>query len=332
MSHYHHLSIGEREKLHECRIQKKSIGETARILGRSKSTIWRELKRNGYRAGEMAYSPSKATQGYQKRRKRSRRPKILSQAENRQIVLRLFVENQWSPEQIANRMKLEGGLSISPTTIYRAIHSGLLEPPGTYRNRGCSFPLERQLRHKNHKRRQQENRGKLRIPNHISERPVSATNRSRFGHFEADTLLGKRESDFLVALVDRKARYVLLRKCECLNSDEVSNAVIEMLRPFADRLRSITPDRGREFKAHQKISEALNTPLYYPDPHAPWQRPTVENLNGLLREYFPKGGSLCGVPDEQVALVQQKLNLRPRKCLGWKTPFEVFFHQSLHLT
>lgn len=332
MSHYHHLSIMEREKLHECRIMRKTISETARILGRSKSSISRELKRNGYRAGEIYYSPHKASLAYQKRRKNSRRPKILSKPENKDLVLRLFVENQWSPEQIANRLRYEGNLALSYGTIYRAIHAGILEPPGTYRNHGKRFPLERLLRHRKHRRGQVENRGKLQEPNHINERPLSAANRSRFGHFEADTLQGKCGSDFLVALVDRKGRYLLLKKCRELTSETVSEAMIEMLRPFSDRLKSITPDRGKEFRYHQRVSDALGTKLYYPDPHAPWQRPTVENTNGLLREYFPKGGSMHCISDDFVASVQDKLNFRPRKCLGWKTPYEVFFRKALHLT
>lgn len=331
MSHYHHLSIEEREKLHECRILKKSISETARILGRSKSSISRELKRNGYRPGEPWYSPRKATIGYNTRRKASRRAKLLSQPENKELVLRLFLERQWSPEQISNRLKYEGGLSVSYGTIYRALHCGLMEPPGTYPNRWGNYPLERKLRHKNHSRGKTENRGKLKIPNHIDERPVSAANRSRLGHFEADTLLGKRASDFMVVLVDRKARYLLIRKCRAFTSDAVADALIGMLTPYANQLRSITPDRGREFKKHTLISGALGTKLYYPDPASPWARPTVENTNGLLREYFPKGTSMEHLSPQDVALVQVKLNLRPRKCLNWKTPYEVFFKKSLHL-
>lgn len=332
MSHYKHLSILEREKLHECRAQKKNLSEIARELERSKSTISRELKRNGYPVSGESYSPSNATENYRRRRKNGGRKKMLLDVNNQQVVLRLFVEKHWSPEQIAHRLKLEGKLSISYATIYRAIHSGIMEPPGTYRNHGHSFPLERRLRHKNHKYRKVETRGKRNVPNRIEDRPVSANNRTRFGHFEADTVHGKKSSDFLVTLVDRRARFLLMKKCSEFDSDVVSSVVVELLKPYKKRLRSITPDRGVEFAGHEVISDELETKLYFANPSSPWERGTNENTNGLIREFFPKKVSMNTLTDEQVSAVQDLINFRPRKCLNWKSPAEVFFHKSLRLT
>jgi IS30 family transposase len=332
MSHYHHLSIEEREKIHECRIRKKSISETARLLGRSKATVSRELKRNGYKVLETAYSPSKAMCNYHRRRRKSRRCRILGDCEKKAIILELFVQRKWSPEQIANRLQYEKVFQISYPTIYRALHTGILEPERTYRNNGNSYPLERKLRHKNHKRRPEKKKDVLKIEHRIEQRPLSATNRSRFGHFEVDTLLGKRSSDYLVVLVDRKGRYLLMKKCGKFSRDTVTQAVIELLQSYRKRLHSLTPDRGIEFSGHKTISAALDgVNIYFTNPASPWEKPSVENTNGLLREYFPKGTSLSEFSDEDILQIQTQLNLRPRKCLGWKSPFEVFHKKSLRL-
>lgn len=330
MSHYHHLSMEERESLHEYLAQGMSISEAARRLGRSKSTVSRELKRNGYKTYSR-YRPSKAMENYHKRRKRSRRHAILDDQEKAKTVLHLFADLQWSPEQISNRLKYEGGFAISYPTIYRAIHSGKMEVC-KHRHNGHSFPLELKLRHRNRKRPKRPSHEGVKITNHISDRPKSSTNRSRFGHWEADVVLGKRRSSYLITLVDRKSRYLLVQKRETNNSQTVAEAMIAMLTPFSNRLRSITPDRGSVFAKHELVTQQLGVPFYFPDPYSPWQRGTNENTNGLLREYFPRWTSMDEHSDEYVRYIQDTLNMRPRKCLNWKSPYEVFFHTSLHLT
>lgn len=235
------------------------------------------------------------------------------------------LKNQWSPEQLSHRLKYENStLSISYNTIYRAIHQGWFDVD--------KRKASRKLRHKGkarHARHHLEKRGKIVISHTLAERPRSAQNRSRFGHWEADTVLGKTGGACLVTLTERKSRFELVQKVAKKQSAFVAEAIIRLLSH--QKLRSITPDRGKEFAKHRLVTQALGVAFYFPEPHQPWQRGTNENTNGLLREYFPKQQDINQWNDEYIQSVVDKLNLRPRKCLGWKTPYEVYFKKSLHL-
>ena len=166
---------------------------------------------------------------------------------------------------------------------------------------------------------------------HRSERPAGAVHRSRRGHFEADTVEGKKGRACLVTLVDRKSRYLLGGKAVRKQAYAVNAVMIEKLK--GQHLHSITPDRGKEFAKHAEVTRALDgVKFYFPKPHQPWQRGTNENTNGLLREYFPKGKDITDIPEEYIQKKIDELNLRPRKCLGYRTPYEVYFSKTLHLT
>jgi IS30 family transposase len=335
MSHYHHLSIDEREKILVQRAAGKSLGVIARGVGRSVSTISRELKRNGRSAQD--YSAIEAEEKYRKRREKCRRGKLLSDAGVRETVKRLFLEQQWSPEQIANRLALEkSAFTISYSTIYRAIYAGVFDTPEQRCSRGNRGAIRR-LRHRGKPRRRKgtvESRGKIVISNRIQERPKEADSRQMIGHWEADTVAGKMGSACLVTITDRCSRYLLAGKAAKKSSALVAGKMIELLSAVPEeKRRTITPDRGKEFATHGSVSKAMNgLPFYFPDPHAPWQRGTNENTNGLLREYFPKSFDIALSPDSDIAGFIDKLNFRPRKCLGWKSPHEVFFNQALHFT
>ena len=147
-------------------------------------------------------------------------------------------------------------------------------------------------------------------------------------------MAGKRGGAHLLTQVDRKARYLLAVKVSDNTSETVSKAMIEQLRQLPkEKVRSITPDRGHEFSDHAAVTATVHqVPFYFADPYSPWQRGTNENTNGLLRQYFPKYTSLDSVTPEELAVVVKKINLRPRKCLGWLSPYEVFFDTVLHLT
>ena len=332
MSHYTHLSTKERESLLFMLGEGKRIREIARVLNRSASTISRELKRN---RTENEYSPSKADKKYQIRRKRCCPKKILSEPTSRSIVRRLFLEEQWSPEQIANRLKKENSsVHVSYSTIYRAIYARMLDEKRlSHGNRG----IIRKLRHHGktrHKKGTEETRGKLKISNPIEARPEAANSRSELGHWEADTVLGKTGSSCMITLTDRKSRFLLLKKISKKNSVLVRDGIIELLQQLpSDKTASVTPDRGKEFSRHSEITEAMDgLPFYFPKPHAPWQRGTNENTNGLIREYCPKSVDLETFDDSYFSTFTAKLNRRPRKCLDWKSPYEVFFGVVLHLT
>lgn len=335
MSHYKHLTIEERESLYLRKNQGESIRAIARELGRSPSTISRELRRN--KTSHRPYSPSAAQRRYEKSKKLCGRKPILSNEVHRNLIRSLLGNRQWSPEQIENRLALEGSsLQLSYATIYRALQNGLLDGKSLWHVRKCdrySFHLRRKgkPRKKNGKKNQQ---GSVHVVYTIAQRPASANERTELGHWESDTVAGKRGGARLLTHVDRKSRYLLATKVPDNTSETVCKAMIEIFRRMPkDKVLSITPDRGHEFSDHAQVTAALQqVPFYFADPYSPWQRGTNENTNGLLRQYFPKYTSLDAVTQDELFSVVDKLNHRPRKCLGWLSPYEVFFNTVLHLT
>jgi IS30 family transposase len=152
--------------------------------------------------------------------------------------------------------------------------------------------------------------------------------RKRLGDWEADTVLGQKNSYALVTLVERKSRFTLVQKIKRRTAAATKAAIVNLLRPYPRRTLTITCDNGKEFAAHQELAAALDTEVYFAHPYASWERGTNENTNGLLRQYFPKGSDFSKITPEQVQLAQQRLNTRPRKCLAVRTPEMVFFNLS----
>ncbi len=335
--HYKHLSIAERESLLLCLGEGKNVTEIARELGRSKATISRELKRNSIGSSKREkkkkeYRPSRAQSRYERRRRNCCPKKKLSNEELYEKVKSLFLKEQWSPEQIAGRMKKEGTFLISTNTIYRAIYAGMFDEPGYSRSRKGA---KRYLRHKGKPRKgekSKDGRGKMKISHELSERPKEANNRERIGDWEEDTVIGKPGGPCLVTSVDRKSRYIVGGKAENKRASNVTPVMIKA--HLGVPVHTITPDRGVEFSHHPQVTAALGAEFYFPPPHHPWERGTNENTNGLLREYFPKSTDFSVIEEQEVQAVFLKLNLRPRKCLDFRTPFEVFhsFSLLLHLT
>lgn len=317
---YGHLTINERESILVMREKGMGINEIARNLARSKSTISRELKRNSRpRAG---YSAAFAEELYRKRRERCHRRSVLSDDEKRAKVTELL-ERYWSPEQIHERLKMENGiLQLGTSTIYRAIHSKLLEGQ-------VKLFLRTKPYHKKHRGKV----GRITISHNIRERPPEANQRAELGHWESDTLRGKATGGCLATHVDRKSRYLIAAKIPNKSTDAYISATIQLFRQLPKgKVRTFTVDNGKEFANHAEITSVLNAQVYFCDPSAPGQKGTNENTNGLLRQFFPKLKSFERVSQTDVDRVVLLLNLRPRKCLGWKTPFEVFSSLSLHLT
>ena len=220
---------------------------------------------------------------------------------------------------------------VSATLQYRGIYNGLFDTKAEKKSNGNKGAI-RKLRHRGksrHTKAYLEKRGKIQISNKISDRPEAAENRERLGDWEIDTVCGKPGKSCLVTIVDRKSRFTIIRKIARKNSNFVTATLIGALKDLP--LETITPDRGKEFSKHSNVTKALGVEFYFPLPHHPWQRGTNENTNGLIREYFPKGIDITNVPYEVVQLVEDKLNTRPRKCLGFKTPFEIFYNKLLHL-
>lgn len=328
MCHYNHLTLIEREKIMYFHAQKYSVSAIARELHRSKSTISRELRRN---ADDGFYQPASAQHRYTQRRARCHPHRRLDDPKLRSYVRDKFLNQQWSPEEISGRLALEHHkVIISDNTIYRAIYAGLFDDP--HRSHGNRSVI-RKLRHhgkSRHKKGRTETRGKIRISNDISKRPAGAENRSRRGHWEGDTVAGKVGRACIVTLVDRKTRYLVGGKAAGKCAADVNAVMIAAWQ--GQPVRSITPDRGKEFAKHAEVTEALDgVKFYFPQPHQPWARGTNENTNGLLREYFPKGQDISDIPEEYIQEMFDKLNYRPRKCLGYKTPYEAYYSKTLHL-
>ena len=330
MSHYKHITPEEREKILILHSKELSITAIANSIGRNKSTVSRELSRNTV---DGNYSAVSAQAAYEQRRKSCRLKKKLSDPLIFNTVRDKFLDHQWSPEQISERIKLEGAsFSISYTTIYRGIYAGLFDTAEERRSHG-NQGARRKLRHRGktrHTKGHKETRGKIVVSNDLSERPAEANDRSRIGDWEGDTVAGKASGPCLVTLADRMSRFLISRKAAKKNSMHVRDIMIQCLE--GQPLHSITPDRGKEFARHAEVTDALNNvQFYFPQPHQPWQRGTNENTNGLLREYFPKGSDLSKYSDEQIQNKVDELNKRPRKCLGYRTPYEVYYSTTLHL-
>lgn len=337
MSHYQHLSIEEREKLYLMRGQGLPLRRIAGELGRSPSTISRELSRNMLKY--HPYSPSRAQKNYEKRRALCGRKHILYSPEKRERVRRLIQEAHWSPEEISNRLRIEGDpLQLSYGAIYRAIHCGLFDAnkraADRSRKKSFAYHLRRKGKKKHGKGETNKQGQHYRTASRIADRPAAANARSELGHFEADTVLGKQSGARLLSMVDRMSRYTLAAKIPGESPKATGDAMIALLTQLPpDKVKSITPDCGSEFALYRDVSAAIgNVPFYFADPHSPWQRGTNENTNGLIREYLPKATDMTPVPVHDIDEFIRLLNLRPRKCLNWRSPLEIFFSCLLHLT
>ena len=228
MDHYHHLSISERESILFMRGVGKGIREIAAALGRAASTISRELKRN---KTKTEYSPSQVEKKYRVKRKRCCPRKVLADSAAKALVRRLFLEEQWAPKQISNRLKAEkNAVQVSFATIYRAIYARMFDERKLSHSK-CG--VVRKLRHRSktrHKKGTEETRGKLKISNPIEERPAEANERSELGHWEVDTVAGKTGSSCLITLADRKSCFLLLKKIPKKNSIYVRDGIVELLQ------------------------------------------------------------------------------------------------------
>lgn len=332
MGRYRHLSIEEREEIMCLRREGAGVREIARRIGRDKSTVSRELRRNACCAGTPRpyYRASTAQRRYEERRLRCRRPRLLGDPALRSLVRRKILEDRWSPEQVAGRIALEsGGRAVSAATIYREINGRRLDTPEM---RGMRRGMRGRLRHRGkrrHRRGEEERRGKIRVSHELAERPGAADRRERVGDWEGDTVVGSGSGPCLVTLVDRRSGY--LRGGRAAAHTKAAVADVEVAALSGVPALTVTPDRGTEFADWPRVTRETGAEFYFCAAHHPWEKGMVENTNGLVREYFPKGTDFSSVADEEVARVYDAINRRPRKRLGWCTPWEVFHGEALHL-
>ena len=288
--------------------------ETAEKIGVNPSTISRELSRN---KGARGYRPKQANEKALDRRKNA--PKALRLTENLKDQGVKFLHLEWSPEQIAGHLKSEGGEWVSHETIYQFI----LEEK---KNDGT---LYKQLRHSGKKRKKRyggsDRRGEIKDRVSIDKRPKSIEKRDRIGDWEIDLIIGKNHKGAVVTIVDRLSLMTFIAKVESKHSKPVTAATISLLKPYKKQgTHTVTADNGKEFAGHKEISKALDLDFYFAHPYSSWERGTNENTNGLIRQYLPKGTAFESVNDETCQFIMERLNNRPRKCLGYRTPKQVF--------
>ena len=311
--HYNHLTQEERYQIYELQTMKHSLSGIARTLKREVSTITREIKRN---KGERGYRPQQAHAFAKERAKRrANGPRVSQDAWS---AAKLWLREKWSPEQIAGRFKLLQIGRISHETIYQRLLQDKKSGGNLYKNLRCQK--------KRHKRygSGREKRGQIIGRVSISERPKIVDQKVRLSDWEGDTIIGAAHKQAIVSVVERCTQYVLLKKVERKTSVAVKDSLIEIMEPYKNAAHTLTLDNGKEFADHAKIAKNLGVAVYFADPYSSWQRGLNEQINGLARQYFPKKKNFSTITQQEVCYVAQKLNTRPRKLLGYKTPQEAF--------
>lgn len=312
---YQQITSEERYIISALRKQGLNQSGIAQHLGRHRSSICREFQRNCCNDGD--YRPSKASSRTRTRRSRSRRNRRFRGRDFRLVVK--LLKQQWSPEQIAGDLRSSGQLSISHETIYRYIWRDRIEGGVLYRELRCA----RKQRRKRY--RSYDSRGKLPGKRHISERPAAATRRSRRGHWEIDTVIGAGSRHCIVTLVERRTGYVLIGKLRARTKEELNARTVRLIARHSQWFKTITADNGTEFHAYKEIERRTGVTFYFATPHHSWERGSNENANGLIRQYIPKRTSMTRLTQHQCNVIARKLNTRPRKRLGYKTPEECFY-------
>jgi len=313
----HHVTSEERDRIAHLRSRGANQKEIAAALGRAPSTISRELERNC--AGDEYY----ATQAQRAAERRRRERPLARKMDDPTIheFVRDGLAHEWSPEQITGRLEQQypdkPGRRVSAQTIYAWIEQD------EDREHWQSFLRRRGKRP--YRRKSAESAGGARI----ADRPEVIEQRLRLGDFEGDTVLGPPGTGGLATLVDRKSRFTIVLKVRSKHADHVHQRLKDRLKELdEERRRSITFDNGTEFARCDRLEKHLGIKLYYADPGCPYQRGSNENTNGLIRQYFPKGTDFRDISHHEVRRVEKLLNDRPRACLGFRTPAEVFFEKS----
>ena len=312
---YTHLTQAERYQIAILNEAGHEQSEIARVMNRHPSTIGRELRRNRGQRGYRAKQAHEFTQA--RMRACVNGPRISEQTW-------AFVDERlgelWSPEQICGRLRQRGLPSASHEAIYQRI----------YADRRNGGTLHRALRCQKARRKRyggRERRGS--IPNQVSieQRPAIVNRRRRFGDWEGDLVIGAGQQQALVTLNERKSRYSLIAQVPCKTAQAVSDTMISLLTPFAACVHTLTTDNGKEFAQHERIAGTLDAQFFFAHPYASWERGANENMNGLIRQFFPKKMRFQSITCKDIELAMHRLNHRPRKCLGFKTPHEVFLKQ-----
>jgi transposase, IS30 family len=313
--HPRYLSLPERTTIADLRRGHHTVREIAEVIGRSPATVSRELRRNADHTGR--YLPLTADRLAAQRVGRPRPRRLLVDHELRAVVMELLDE-RWSPEQIAHELRIrfpdQQARQLSAETLYQAIYDP--DVPVTR-------PAKRRRRRRRRRVQGLERRGRLSGMTMIGDRPREVADRVQAGHWEGDCIMGSGNRSAIGTLVERRTRFLILihvtsgrPTAEALRAG--ITAALGQLPP--DLRRTLTWDQGKELAMHRKITEQIGTRVFFCDAHSPWQRGSNENMNGLLRDYFPKRTDLRGITAEELARVAAEVNRRPRKNLDWERP------------
>ncbi len=311
--YYTHLSKKERALIEKMKRDGKSMRFIARRLDRCPSTISREIQRN---RGKRGYRHQQAHQLSNERQQQ--RPRYCVLTDEVKAQTQALLKKDVSPEQIAGRWGRDGIRHISFVTLYRWIRKDQKAGGNLH------LFLRNQNRHYDHGYRRKAY--KQCIPGRvgIEKHPAIVEQRTRLGDWEADTMHGANHQGFLVTLAERTSRLTLIAQVQHKDKVSVAKAISSMLHSIADQVNRFTCDNGREFCDHKKIAEKLNCKTYFATPYRSWERGANENINGLIRKYLPKGMSFRNLSNQIITKIMTRLNNRPRKCLGFETPAEVF--------
>jgi IS30 family transposase len=313
---YVQITAAERYTIGLLRQQGLCPAAIARVLGRHRSTVIREVRRNRT-PRDGSYRPQLADWYARGRRRRSRRNTQFTEAAWTRVEE--LVREDWSPEQIAGWLRRHGILEISHETIYRRI----------WVDKEAGGTLYRHLRGARKQRRKRygayDSRGRLAGKRPITDRPPGAEHRSRFGHWEGDTMLGAGQAGpCVLTLVERKSGFVILGKLTRRAAPFVNRRLSRLISQQPRPVRTLTVDNGTEFHSYAELERQLPTRFYFATPHHSWERGTNENTNGLLRQYLPKRHSMAHLTQHDCNRIARKLNRRPRKRLGYRSPEECY--------
>lgn len=318
MRHYTQLTREQRYQIYILKKTGHKQKDIADVIGVHKSTVSRELRRN---CGGRGYRPKQA-HGKAQNRRIGKVPSRLNSYDWRRVEA--LIKLDWSPEQISDRFFQEKAIRISHEWIYQHIYQDKFLGGDLHTHLRCR--KKRKKRYGSYDRRGQ-------MPNRvfIDERPSIVDKESRIGDWEGDTIIGKNHRGALISMVERKSLFTVIEPVKNRTSCHVRQKLVKRMKDYKNQIHTITFDNGREFAKHEKISSDLNAKIYFAHPYASWERGINENTNGLIRQYFPKTRDLSNLKLIEINNAMERLNNRPRKKLGFKTPFEVFFKRKSNL-
>jgi IS30 family transposase len=318
MRHYTQLTEHQRYQIYALMKAGHNQTETAVVIGVDKSTVSREVRRN---RGLRGYRPKQAQRLMLARRAASH-PVRIPTARWRRVES--WLRQEWSPAQISDWLRLREGVRLSHEWIYQYVLRDRAEGGDLHRHLRCQKQRKQRYGHYQH-------RGRLVNQISIEERPAIVDRKTRIGDWEVDTVIGKGQQQALLTLTERKSKYTLIAHLKQRTAAAVEQAMLRLLKPLRRWVHTVTADNGKEFALHQQIARALQAGFFFAHPYAAWERGLNENTNGLIRQYFPKGMDFSTITLGQLDKVMRRLNNRPRKSLGSKTPHEAFFNINVAL-